>query len=136
MTRLLGVLFSIEADFIIDKLTQKRGLEMMLSENSERCIMVAEAEQQVVGMCSVQTLVSTAEGGIVALIEDLVVEEDWRGRGIGKGLLESVEAWASARGVSRIQLLADRNNTSALGFYQKMNWKCTELVCLRKGRLV
>lgn len=135
MIRLLRILFSIETDFSFEELTQQRGLEMMLSNSPERCIMVAELEQQIVGMCTAQILVSTAEGGIVALIEDLVVEEARRGQGIGKELLLSLEGWAIDRGVSRIQLLADRNNESALGFYRKIGWKWTELVCLRKVEL-
>jgi ribosomal protein S18 acetylase RimI-like enzyme len=131
MTELLRILFSIETDFSFDKATQQRGLEMMLSNDSKRCVMVAEYRGQIVGMCTVQILVSTAEGGIAALIEDLVVDGNWRGRGIGRKLLSDVRAWAVERGVRRIQLLADRNNEGALGFYRKMGWTQTELVCFR-----
>lgn len=132
MVRLLRILFSIETDFLFDEGKQQRGLEMMLSDCTNRCIMVAELNQQIVGMCTAQILVSTAEGGIAALIEDLVVEDACRGEGIGKELLLSIEGWAIARGVRRLQLLADQNNTRALEFYRKMEWKVTELICLRK----
>lgn len=132
MIRLLRILFSIETDFVFDEGKQQRGLEMMLSDCTNRCIRVAALNQQVVGMCTAQILVSTAEGGIVALIEDLVVEEAYRGVGIGKELLLSIEGWAIERGARRLQLLADQNNTRALGFYKKMDWKVTELICLRK----
>lgn len=135
MINLLNILFSIESDFTFNKLTQQRGLEMMLDDSTKRCIMVAESNQKIVGMCSAQILVSTAEGGIVALIEDLVIEEEWRGYGIGKELISATESWATSLGVSRIQLLADQNNVSALAFYRKMNWKSTELICLRKQYL-
>jgi Acetyltransferase, GNAT family len=132
MIRLLRILFSIETDFAFDELTQRKGLEMMLDDNTNRCIMVAELNQQIVGMCTAQILVSTAEGGIVALIEDLIVKDSHRGQGLGKKLLSAIEDWALAQGVRRLQLLADRNNTPALNFYQKMNWKSTQLICLRK----
>lgn len=132
MVRLLKILFSIETDFAFNEGTQQRGLEMMLRDNTLRCVMVAELNQQIVGMCTAQTLVSTAEGGSVALIEDLVVEEADRGKGIGKGLLLAIESWAITRGVSRLQLLADHNNIRALEFYKRVNWKTTELVCLQK----
>lgn len=131
MNRLLRILFSIETDFSFDEGTQQRGLEMMLGDCTNRCIMVAELDQQIIGMCTAQILVSTAEGGIVALIEDLVVEDACRGEGIGKELLLSIESWAIARGVRRLQLLADHNNTRALEFYKKMDWKVTELIGLR-----
>ncbi|KLU66013.1 putative acetyltransferase [Desulfosporosinus acididurans] len=133
MVNLLKLLFSLESDFSFDELAQQRGLEMMLGDTGVRCVMVAESLQQIIGMCSAQMLVSTAEGGIVALIEDVVVEETWREQGLGRELLSSIEAWAQEKGASRLQLLADRNNTPALAFYQKMNWKTTRLICLRKG---
>jgi ribosomal protein S18 acetylase RimI-like enzyme len=129
---LLGILFSIETDFTIDESKQRSGLKMMLDDNTNRCIMVAEINQRVVAMCSAQMLVSTAEGGLVALIEDLVIDKEHRGQGIGKILLLSVENWAVEKGSKRLQLLADRNNTPALDFYKAMNWNYTQLVCLRK----
>src|SRR5665648_1217132 len=53
MIRLLGILFSIETDFVIDEGVQQRGLEMMLEACDQRCIMVAELDnQQLVGMCT------------------------------------------------------------------------------------
>ena len=132
MIRLLRILFSIETDFEVDESTQQSGLEMMLGNYTERCIIVAEINQQIVGMCTAQILVSTAEGGRVAIIEDLVVEDAFRGQGIGKGLLLAIEGWSIAQDVRRLQLLADRNNTRALEFYKSMNWKYTQLKCLRK----
>lgn len=132
MIRLLRILFSIETDFSFEKETQQRGLEMMLGDDTSRCILVAERYKQIVGMCTAQILISTAEGGIVALIEDLVVEDACRGEGIGKELLLSIESWAIARGAKRLQLLADRNNTRALEFYKAMDWKKTQMICLQK----
>jgi len=132
MKRLLGVLFSIEKDFEVDQDKQQSGLELMLKDCNNRYIMVAELDKQIVGMCTAQILVSTAEGGIVALIEDLVVEAPYRGQGIGKDLLLAIESWAIVRGARRLQLLADCNNASALDFYNKMDWKFTQLICLQK----
>ena len=133
MIRLLRILFSIETDFAFDEGTQQRGLELMLGDCTNRCVMVAELElnQQIVGMCTAQILVSTAEGGVVALIEDLVVEDACRGKGIGRELLSVIERWALARGARRLQLLADQNNTPALEFYKKMGWKGTQMIGLR-----
>ena len=51
-----------------------------------RCIKVAEIDGAVRGMCTVQLVISTAEGGLAGLVEDLVVDRTYRGQGIG-GLL-------------------------------------------------
>lgn len=132
LVRLLISLFSLEEDFTVDEAKQQSGLAMMLDDCQNRCIMVAQLNEQVVGMCTAQLLVSTAEGGIVALVEDVVVDHDYRGRGIGRQLLLSIENWAIERGTKRLQLLADQNNTPALMFYKSMDWKQTQLICLRK----
>lgn len=132
MIQLLKILFSLETDFVFNEGKQRKGLEMMLENCTNRYILVAEQNRQIVGMCTAQILVSTAEGGIVAILEDLVVSEENRGQGIGRELLSAMEGWAGERGVRRLQLLADRNNTRALEFYKKMDWKFTALICLRK----
>jgi GNAT superfamily N-acetyltransferase len=124
------MLFSIEQDFVFDELRQRRGLALML-ENERGCVLVAEVEGQVVGMCTGQLLVSTAEGGLSLLVEDVVVQEQWRGRGVGRLLVEAISDWARVNKVSRLQLLADRNNVPALDFYRIMGWHMTELICLR-----
>ena len=134
MVSLLEELFSIEQDFIFNETLQKKGLAMILGDNEKCCIMVAASEKQVVGMCSAQLLVSTAKGGMAALIEDMVVAKSYRGKGIGKKLLQSIEKWANKKGAKRMQLLADKNNVNALGFYKKQKWEATQLICLRKKR--
>lgn len=131
LAALLEKLFSIEEDFVFNEKLQRRGLEIML-KNERGCILVAEAGNEVAGMCSGQLTVSTAEGGRALLVEDVVVHEKFRGKGVGRQLMQGIAAWGRAKGVSRFQLLADRNNTPALDFYRKLGWRTTELICLRK----
>ena len=130
---LLGLLFSIEADFRPDPERQRRGLAQALADPSRVGVLVAERAGAVIGMVTAQLVVSTAEGGTSAWIEDMVVAERERGRGLGRRLLEAIEAWARARGASRLQLLADRENAPARAFYARLGWSSTQLVCLRLG---
>ncbi|MDI6881040.1 MAG: GNAT family N-acetyltransferase [Desulfitobacteriaceae bacterium] len=132
LIELLKILFSIEKDFSVDESKQRKGLEMMLDDYANRCIIVAAMNQQIIGMCTAQILVSTSEGGSVALVEDLVVDKENRRKGIGRDLLLSLENWAIEKGTKRLQLLADRNNTPALEFYKSMSWNHTQLICLHK----
>jgi ribosomal protein S18 acetylase RimI-like enzyme len=132
MASLLEKLFSIEEDFTFNKSVQRRGLSIMLDDNEKCCIMVAASGNQIVGMCSAQLFVSTAEGKMAALIEDMVVAKSYRRDGIGKQLLLSIERWAAKKGAKRMQLLADQNNINALKFYKKQKWTKTQLICLRK----
>jgi GNAT superfamily N-acetyltransferase len=131
LAALLQELFAIEADFQGDPVRQERGLRLLLDSPGGK-IWVAEEQGRVVGLCTLQMLVSTAEGGPVGLIEDVVVASDRRGLGIGRQLLAALETWAVQHGLSRLQLLADRENRPALDFYQRLDWRETKLIALRK----
>ena len=130
LVSLLALLFSIEEDFVFDEPRQRRGLALMLA-NERGCVLVAEDAGRVIGMCSGQLLVSTAEGSLSLLVEDVVVDEHWRGRSVGRMLLAAISDRARANKVSRLQLLADRNNIPALDFYRSLGWQTTELICVR-----
>lgn len=133
LVALLEELFSIEADFAADEKRQRRGLSLMLDGcGKHRCVKVAQVDGRVVGMCTAQILISTAQGGMVALVEDMVVNSQCRGMGIGRQLMAAIETWAHKHGITRLQLLADRTNFSALDFYDKMGWRPTQLICLRR----
>lgn len=132
--RLLTQLFSIEEDFVIDTEKQLKGLRLLLAE-PERCrIFVAEFEDEIIGMCAVQLLVSTAEGGPVMLFEDFIVSESHRSRGIGAQLIQAAEAWGKSHHATRFQLLADKDNRKALDFYQNHGWNRTNLTYLFKKK--
>mgnify|MGYP000629800932 FL=1 len=133
MVSLLQALFAIEEDFVPDPDRQRRGLIRFLDGcGKHRCIMVAESVNQVIAMATLQILISTAEGGPVGLVEDVVVQAECRGKGIGRRLMRALQDWATERGLMRLQLLADRTNFSALDFYNQSGWLPTRLMCLRK----
>jgi len=134
MVHLISLVFLMEADFTIDAEKQRRGLTLFFENPVGRCLLVAEYRRQVVGMCSAQLLVSTAAGGWKALVEDVVVAEAFRGRGIARRLLAGLEEWAGRHGVRRLDLLADRGNAAALAFYDILQWKTTNLIALQKKR--
>ncbi|MFW5501459.1 MULTISPECIES: GNAT family N-acetyltransferase [unclassified Maridesulfovibrio] len=131
MTDLLKSLFSVEKDFSADGNRQMKGLRMLLGNPRAR-ILVAEEHGGVVGMCTGQIVISTAEGGPSILVEDVVVRSDRQGEGIGTMLMEAILEFAEENRATRLQLLADCDNTPALKFYEKIGWSNTSLICLRK----
>ena len=131
MVELISLLFAVEEDFSVDADKQRAGLEMFFQYPDGRYLVVAEKQQQVVGMCSAQLLISTAEGGWKAIIEDVVVAKQLRGQGIGKRMLAELADWAAQQGASRKDLLADRDNIDGLKFYDRLNWRRTNLIALQ-----
>jgi GNAT superfamily N-acetyltransferase len=131
MAGLLAELFAIETDFRVDRAKQERALRMII-ERPSAAAWVADCGGQVVGMVTAQTVVSTAEGGESIWIEDVIVRAGFRRRGIGRRLVQAVEQWCAARGVTRMQLLADGNNEAAREFYPRRGWTRTGMVAFRK----
>ena len=130
---LLSDLFVQETDFEPDQGRQSRGLNLLVHDQSGRSlVLVAASRDEIVGMCTVQTLISTAEGGPVGLVEDVIVRADCRGQGIGAKLLDTAIAWSKTKNLCRLQLLADRENGPTLAFYSTCRWGPTSLICLRK----
>lgn len=133
MIGLLAGLFALESDFAADQVKQRRGLEMLLAQPDDRAVVLVarSATGQAVAMASAQIVISTAQGGPSAWIEDVVVQEAWRGHGIARTLLRELLAWAQRLGATRMQLLADSSNAPALDFYRHLGWQPTRLTTWR-----
>lgn len=132
LVEMLGQLFTLETDFEPNPDMQSAGLELMLQDPDIRPVWVAERDGHIVGMCSLQILVSTAMGTRVGLVEDVFVSYEYRGQGIGTAILKEVETWGRQQGLTRLQLLCEADNTPAIGFYEHTGWQRTHLVAFRK----
>jgi len=49
----------------------------------------------------------------------MAVGKDWRRRGLGAGLLETLIAWAPEQGIGRIELAVLANNPGAIQLYER-----------------
>jgi GNAT superfamily N-acetyltransferase len=131
LVALLGVLFSQEAEFVPDDAKQTRALEKILADDSVGRIHVARDGGRVVAMASLLYSISTAEGGLAASFEDLVVLPGYRGKGVGKALLQHVIAEARKQGVLRLTLLTDRQNERAQALYRKLGFADSTMKAMR-----
>lgn len=136
LVELLKDLFSIEEDFHFDQKKQETGLKMLLESDPDyKILLVAVSKGKVIGMCSAQSLISTAEGAKSAMIEDMVIDGSMRGKGVGKLIMNEIVSWAEKIGATRLQLLTDKNNSRAISFYKKNNWEDTQLICLKRTKI-
>jgi GNAT superfamily N-acetyltransferase len=75
--------------------------------------------------------VSTALGGRVAILEDMIVHPDHRGGGAGSKLLQGGIAFARSVGCRRLTLLVDRANGAAQRFYARHGLAPSEMLTMR-----
>lgn len=128
---LLSLLFSQEADFQPDYEAQRRGLLQILENPDVGVILVARQKNQIVGMVNLLFTVSTALGQRVALLEDLVILPNKRGKGIGSNLLKKAIETAKLHDCHRITLLTDLANESAQRFYRKHGFSFSAMIPMR-----
>ncbi len=129
---LLAELFTLESDFQPERDKQLRGLRAILDNPALGRLFVLRIGGQVVGMANALITVSTAEGGRVLLLEDVIVCSEHRGGGLGRRLVEHVLDWAGEQGMTRVTLLADRDNRAALDFYRRLGFEFSHMTVLRK----
>jgi GNAT superfamily N-acetyltransferase len=129
---LLAELFTLESDFRPERDKQLRGLRLILDNPALGRLFVLRDEAKVLGMANALITVSTAEGGRVLLLEDVIVRREYRDNGLGRRLVEHICAWAKAEGMTRVTLLADRDNKAALDFYRKLGFEHSHMTVLRK----
>lgn len=131
MVGLLGILFGMESDFYPNGTKQKRGLSLLLASPMARAWVAEHQQAGVIGMLTMQTVVSTAEGDYAGIIEDLIVQDVFRRCGVGSMLVRAAMRHARETGLPRIQLLADVHNVPAVIFYRELGWEQTNLMTLR-----
>ena len=130
LTELLMDLFSQEEDFTPDREKQLRGLRLLLEQPSRGRIFVLRNQQQIIGMINLLITISTAEGGFVLLLEDLVIRREHRGQGYGSRLLQHSIDFARQKKFLRITLLTDRPSESRK-FYLKHGFVESGMVPMR-----
>ena len=118
LAELLKDLFTQEEDFTPNREKQFRGLRLILEQPSRGRIFVLRNEHKIIGMINLLITISTAEGGFVLLMEDLVIHRDHRRQGYGSQLVSHALEFARQKKFLRITLLTDRTGNSRQFYFR------------------
>jgi len=131
-----------ETSFMLYEPDERRINEENLKEKIEETsknslLLIAEKEEKLIGFLS-------AERGHANRIKHsayivIGILEDFRGKGIGKGLFEELDKWAIEQGIIRLELTVMINNENAISLYRKMGFNIEgtkEKSCLVNGVFV
>lgn len=91
-------------------------------ENPLFTCFVAEVDNQIVGAALIYFRFSTWTGKTVHL-EDLIVKQSMRGKGVGQALYTKVMEFASDHDVKRVEWVVLDWNEGAIAFYEKSGAK-------------
>ena len=131
LTDLLFDLFTQEADFVPNRAKQMRGLRLILEQPNRGRIFVLRQNGLILGMINLLFTISTAEGGFVILLEDVVVHREHRGQGFGDKLLTHAMEYAKKKDFLRITLLTDRLNADGQRFFKAHGFAESHMLPMR-----
>lgn len=131
LVELVMELFRIEADFKPDRAKQEQGLRLILEQPNRGRIFMVRTDHKIIGMVNLLFTISTAEGGFVILMEDVIIHPDHRGHGYGSILLEHVLEFARRRGFLRITLLTDAISAESQRFFHRFGFERSHMIPMR-----
>ena len=131
LSEMLGELFAQESDFRPDKEKQLRGLRLIFEQPSRGRVFVLRRDGAIVGMINLLFTISTAEGGFVIVLEDLVIHKEFQGHGYGTKLLQHAIDFAKQKNFLRITLLTDRPENVAQEFFRRHGFHESSMIPMR-----
>ena len=132
ITKLLYHLFTQEAEFVFDKKLHKKALRKIIRDNSIGEIFVIVKNDKIVGCVNILYTISTALGGTVAILEDMIIAPKYRGKSLGSKLLKHTIKYLTKKQIQRITLLTDKDNYKAHQFYEKLHFSPSEMIVYRQ----
>jgi GNAT superfamily N-acetyltransferase len=132
LAELVMELFSYSGDFSPDRAVQEKGLQLILEQPNRGRIFVLRNHDRIIGMVNLLITISTARGGFVLLMEDVVVHPDHRGQGYGTMLVEHVVEFARLKNFKRITLLTDKISAESQKFFLKHGFEYSNMIPMRR----
>jgi GNAT superfamily N-acetyltransferase len=86
---------------------------------------VAEASGVVVGIVGAYIGLALELDATYARLTGLVVDARWRGRGIGKALMQHIERWCREKGATCVILTSGHHRADAHKFYECIGYAST-----------
>lgn len=124
-------LFAVAEDFKPDRARQERGLRAILEQPSRGRIFVVRTDYEIMGMVNVLFTISTAMGGFVILLEDVIIHPEFRRQGYGSQLVEYVVDFARRKDFKRITLLTDKISAESQHFFETLNFRHSHMIPMR-----
>ena len=117
VVRLLGQLTTRSISF-----TEEDYRRQLASPHSPLFLLLED--DNVIGMLTVGTYLSPT--GSKAWIEDVVVDDAYRGQGLGRMLVEHAIAYCKEQGIDTLMLTSNPKRIAANALYQSLGFECKD----------
>jgi GNAT superfamily N-acetyltransferase len=106
-----------------DEAEVRAALAQLLGDESLGRVWLLESGAEAVGYVVLTFGFSLEFRGRNAIVDEVFVREQWRGRGAGRQALEFVARFCRGRGVRALHLEVERANTAAQALYRKSGFR-------------
>jgi GNAT superfamily N-acetyltransferase len=102
------------------------GMKDMFSLNLQapnQHYICAEIPSKIIGFCSLTIKNNLWQQAFLGNIDELVVDENYRGKGVGKALLDKIIEIAKSHGCVRVELDSGFHREKAHAFYRSLGFE-------------
>ena len=118
--------FYAESGYPLDRRRAEVAFSELLTDRELGQVWLMLAEPGPVGYVVLTLGYSLEYGGRDAFVDDLFIQSDFRGRGLGKLAMEEVRAACAERGVRALHLEVARDNAAAHSLYRRAGFVDTD----------
>lgn len=116
----------LQPDFFQEGSQSKEFIKSIIEENNSDFLVIMN-ENHMVGFLLLQSKETPDFSCFIkhkyAYLMDIVISEDYRGKGMGSLLLNEAKIWANDKKLDYIELNVLSNNNDAIQFYQRHDFK-------------
>lgn len=109
---------SLELDYAALYAVYERALSSVTQH-----LIVGVQEDRIVGFCSLSLKNNFWKAGCIGNVDELIVDENFRGRGIGKKLISRIEEIAISKQCKQIELDSAFHRKEAHHFYESIGYQ-------------
>lgn len=101
----------------------RSALAIILNDNSLGRVWIIQDGSKAIGYVVLTFGYSLEYQGRDAFIDEIYIQESYRGQGVGTKVFQFVEGVCPSLGIKALHLEVERQNTAAQGFYQKIGFQ-------------
>lgn len=120
---LMQELYEVDGYISLNSVVARNALIKLLNDESMGRVWLIYYESQAIGYVVLTLGYSLEYGGRDAFIDELYIQADYQGQGIGKQTIKFLEEVCTSLNVQALHLEVERENTSAQSFYRRVGFE-------------
>lgn len=101
---------------------RRQAMWSMLMAHQDYAAWIAEVEDTPAGFLDLVVFPDAAHGENIGIVSNLIVDERFRGAGLGEALLREAVAHSRRERAVEVHVWTDFDNTRAIGLYKKVGF--------------